>query len=787
VDSNLAVPGQLNQIEVAVTAAGKTQRLPYSLSSGYALPLRTALVEGHADVGTVDIVATGLLGTTSVVGQEAIVSFVEGETRLLKLFLAAECVGNPCPDLTKTCTENRACIDKVRPPSSLLPFDPNAKKQNRDGGPDAAGDVGRADSGDVNLVDGPGADVNAEVADAAGVGPDLRADALVFADVLVPLDIPVSSADGGPEAIADGGQDVFTPPVDTIGPADLLGLPDLAVVMDAQSDVFPVDLVDLPIQPDSNPDIALEATPRDAMDTPDLGTADVTGDLDVPAPDAGVLSRVQQVTAGTFHSCALRADQTAACWGMNDQGQSTPAPGKFLQIATGYAYSCGLRLDGSILCWGSSTAGRTSPPAGTFTRVSAGAGHACAVQADGGLVCWGDNSDGQATPPQGSFSAVFAGPARTCGLKIDGTAMCWPSGPGTPPEGPFLELALGESFTCGLKSDRTIACWGGILEPPAGSFAHIAAGNSYACAIADDRPVVCWGDNTYGQTSPPAVTLVQVAPALDHVCGATAAGTIVCWGHTLWGQSSPPTGGLTQVGVGFAHACGLHSDGSITCWGDNYGSGPPPASSFVQLSIGCGLTTAQAILCWPSGANEPAGTFTQVSASGGHGCALASDSTMTCWGPNTYGEATPQPGYFRQVATGAYHSCAIHSDGSAVCWGYNTRGQANAPAGLFAQISVGEVSSCAITPTGAAICWGDNYWNQSAPPTGTFTQISAGKRHTCGLRTDQTISCWGDDTYRRSTPPAGSFKQVSAGEDTTCAVDTLGGEWCWGYRARQPL
>jgi formylglycine-generating enzyme required for sulfatase activity len=157
VDSNLAVPSELDKVDVAVTANGKTEHMPYSLIGGYSLPLRTALVETTANSGTVDLVATGLLNGASQVSQEAIVGFVEGQAMLLKLFLAAECRGAPCSDPTKTCTTGGVCVGKVRTPSDLIPFDPNKPEQSVDlavitrkdaSAPDAAGaaDVASGDS-----------------------------------------------------------------------------------------------------------------------------------------------------------------------------------------------------------------------------------------------------------------------------------------------------------------------------------------------------------------------------------------------------------------------------------------------------------------------------------------------------------------------------------------------------------------------------------------------------------------------------------------------------------------
>ena len=66
------------------------------------------------------------------------------------------------------------------------------------------------------------------------------------------------------------------------------------------------------------------------------------------APDG----RFTQVAAGDYHTCGLRVDGTAACWGWNRFGQSAPPEGRFAQIVSTMHMSCGLRPDGSVECWG---------------------------------------------------------------------------------------------------------------------------------------------------------------------------------------------------------------------------------------------------------------------------------------------------------------------------------------------------------------------------------------------------------------------------------------------------
>ena len=114
VGSNLAVSSQLDEVDLAVTANGQVQHMPYSLVSYYTLPLYVGIVEAAAGAGNIEIVATGYLNGSAIVNETAVLSFVEGQSMLLKLFLAAECRDNPCIDPAKTCTTGGSCVDKVR-------------------------------------------------------------------------------------------------------------------------------------------------------------------------------------------------------------------------------------------------------------------------------------------------------------------------------------------------------------------------------------------------------------------------------------------------------------------------------------------------------------------------------------------------------------------------------------------------------------------------------------------------------------------------------------------------
>ena len=108
------------------------------------------------------------------------------------------------------------------------------------------------------------------------------------------------------------------------------------------------------------------------------------------------------LTAGTWHSLALRNDGRITCFGTNNHGQAPPdgVEGDFVAIAAGGAHSLVLRSGGSVACWGNNDY-RQAPPGGVdgdFVAIAAGSWHSLALRRDGGIACLGLNGEGQAPP-----------------------------------------------------------------------------------------------------------------------------------------------------------------------------------------------------------------------------------------------------------------------------------------------------------------------------------------------------------------------------------------------------
>src|SRR5829696_1821452 len=213
---------------------------------------------------------------------------------------------------------------------------------------------------------------------------------------------------------------------------------------------------------------------------------------------------------------------------------------------------------------------------------------------------------------------------------------------------------------------------------------------------------------------------------------------------------------------------------------------PASAAARVQVSAGgghsCAVKIDATLVCWGSNSNgqasPPPGTFTAVDAGGLHSCAIRTDATVACWGKNDDGEATPPPGTFRSVSAGGDHSCGLRTDETLACWGRNTQtGMYATLAGSYRTVSAGNTAgitwSCAVRTDAAIVCWGYNAYGRGNTPPGSFTDASAGGTHGCGLATDGSLVCWGGFSANGapiSTPPAGIFTAVSSGYDHSCGI-----------------
>jgi alpha-tubulin suppressor-like RCC1 family protein len=603
------------------------------------------------------------------------------------------------------------------------------------------------------------------------------------------------------------------------------------------------------------------------------------------------LSNAIDITAGFFHTCALIADGTAKCWGTNVKGELgigtfqdgslgelAPVPvrdvSNAVAIAAGGAHTCAVLADSTAKCWGldnhgqlgdhpttdqltdfvfipvaviGSVEGGTKQVLNNIVAITAGNAHTCALLADGTAKCWGFNVDGQlgigsaqpdfvpATTVVDAFGdalrnvvAISTGGHRcfvdasfqnrgdfqcagdfdhTCALLADGSAKCW---------GSNRSGELGSEVSPGSTSPVTVTGGGGSFTAR-----DIAAGRNHTCAVRANGTVACWGSNSSGQigdgtiggnrlspfTIPNLSNVVGIAAGEAHTCALRADGTAKCWGangngqlgvgNTLGPSGIPVTvSGLSKAvaiaaggTLGGSHTCALIADGTVQCWGAN-GSG----------QLGTGNTTQSSIPVTVSGLRNAI----SIAAGENHTCALVAVGVPFCWGFNgrgQLGDGTLASQNLPKlvsldntvaIAGGNLHTCAVRADGSTWCWGENLLSQlginstaspqpmpklvvdpTNAVVTSAVAVAGGFGHSCALLANGRARCWGDNGSGQLGDSSNTQRLIPA------VVQTGTQVQIrTGGTTF--ALAPLPNTVQITTGRRHSCTVLANGAVFCWG-------
>jgi alpha-tubulin suppressor-like RCC1 family protein len=246
----------------------------------------------------------------------------------------------------------------------------------------------------------------------------------------------------------------------------------------------------------------------------------------VPVPVSD-LTGAEAIIAGFSTACALRDDGTVWCWGRGGElGSSTDLSDSNVPVQVeGLAgvgvlagathggtslssHTCGVRDDGTAFCWGLGSDGQNGDGTQNSARepvevseiddataITAGMTHACAVTGSG-TQCWGSSQlvgDGTVerrfdpTPVSTSvaFTALTAGFEHTCGLTASGDVWCWGrNGGGQIGDG--VELVSGD-----VRLEPAQADVSGV--------SLVAAGMTHTCAYDSQGVTSCWGRNEYGE------------------------------------------------------------------------------------------------------------------------------------------------------------------------------------------------------------------------------------------------------------------------------------------------
>ena len=535
----------------------------------------------------------------------------------------------------------------------------------------------------------------------------------------------------------------------------------------------------------------------------------------------------KKISTDQTHTCGLKMDNSAWCWGSGEYRKTgrptnpttdtnTPinifgGANSWLDIDAGNGHTCGIRSDGSARCWGlndegqlgigsTTNSGANASPevtgGGIWLKIDAGYKQSCAIRNDGTLSCWGQNQEGEvgdgtqlrrtspvAVSGGGTWKQVSGGNYYTCGIRENGTRHCWGVNDPT--------ALLGDGITA--YAEQPVEIVGG------GVWKNVSLWGDFACGIRSDDSLLCWGNNDEGELGNNGSAATQVAPVAVngggswaslsmgyyHGCGIRPGGALYCWGLNTSRQIGDGTsdalklvptavanGGVwSQISAGWQHSCGLKNDQTLWCWGDNDNG-----------QLGDGSVATRSVPTAISGA----ATWLQVSAGETHSCGVRTDNKLYCWGLNTDGQlgdgtTTPQQSPllidaasdWKQVSTGRRQSCGIKADDTLWCWGYNGFGglgdntitARSVPTQVFGggawkYISVGSIHACAIKTDDTLWCWGYNGDGQAGYPGGTqrvptevsggglWSTVAAGNAHSCGVTHNSGhLYCWGSNVH----------------------------------------
>jgi alpha-tubulin suppressor-like RCC1 family protein len=600
------------------------------------------------------------------------------------------------------------------------------------------------------------------------------------------------------------------------------------------------------------------------------------------------------IAAGGLHTAAIRSDGALFTWGDNTYGRlgdgtsgygtNTSSPiqigtSSWTAVSAGRYHTAAIRLGGSLFTWGRNSRGqlgdgtvgygtnKSSPVqigTSSWTAVSAGNNHTAAIRSGGALFTWGSNNNGQlghGTPGYGygssspvqvgtsSWTAVSAGGEHTAAIRSGGSLFAW-----------------GFNYHGQVGFQNSPKSWAIVSSGGAGS------NSIFAAAIRSDGALFTWGSGRYGtlgnnysgyslRTSNPiqigTSSWTAVSAGTNHVAAIRLGGGLFTWGANQLGQlgdsenigyggasysgrSSPVqigTSSWTAVSAGRNHTAAIRSGGSLFTWGYN-GVG----------QLGNGTTTSRS-----SPVQIGTSSWTAVSAGAGHTAAIRSGGSLFTWGSAAFGalgdgtttdKSSPvQIGTssWTAVSAGNAHTAAIRSGGSLFTWGYNYRGQLgdgtttdkSSPVqigtSLWTAVSAGveSLNTAAIRSDGALFIWGNNdngqlgiglasysLSNVSSPVqvgSGSWTAVSMSAGRTgFAITSTNLLASWGANgagqlgqgvsrysTYSTSspaiigadTPPllsspvqigTSSWTAVSAGNAHTAAIRSGGSLFTWG-------
>jgi len=235
----------------------------------------------------------------------------------------------------------------------------------------------------------------------------------------------------------------------------------------------------------------------------------------------------KQVSNGYEHTAAVKTDGTLWTWGRGSDGalgdntsikksspvQTVAGGTNWSQVSAGGYHTTAIKTDGTLWVWGSNINGQQlgdntiiskSSPVQTiaggsnWSQISNGLYTSSAIKTDGTLWMWGNNYHGQL----GDNTRIH----RSSPVQTIAAGTNW------------KQVASGaQSFTAAVKTDGTLWCWGrgdrgqlgdnntikksSPVQTVAGgnNWRQVSAGGYFTAAIKTDNTLWTWGSNDQGQ------------------------------------------------------------------------------------------------------------------------------------------------------------------------------------------------------------------------------------------------------------------------------------------------
>ena len=363
-----------------------------------------------------------------------------------------------------------------------------------------------------------------------------------------------------------------------------------------------------------------------------------------------------QVSAGQQHTAAIAADGTLWAWGYQADGRlgnglttgylvypvRIGSETNWVQVSAGTGHTLAVRADGTLWGWGT----------GNNSRLGHGG-----ILPDGTVGSETGNRGGGPARIGTETNWVYVSTVNqsTMGLRADGTLWGWGAGGqgrlgvGTtaqqnapaqvtyPAETGWVRLSMSTQHGLAIRADGSLWAWGNngsnrlglggggnrnnpVRVGPEGTvWVHVAAGYTHNLAIRADGTLWAWGNFNYGRLGIEDVAENQTVPV--------QVGTATDWVYASAGNCAAP------VGTGQGHSLGIRQDASgnrtLWAWGSReYGKlGDGATTGYQTTPVQVGTATD-----WQS-----------VYASRQHSAGIRANGSLWTWGLNAQGRTGHQP------------------------------------------------------------------------------------------------------------------------------------------------